>query len=47
VVILGQGRVLADGALEALRSRLGTASLEEAFLTVLSQAEAQALGDAL
>jgi len=47
VVILGQGRVLADGALEALRSGLGAASLEEAFLTVLSEAEAQAVGEAL
>jgi len=47
VVILGQGRVLADGALESLRSRLGAASLEEAFLTVLSEAEAQAAGEAL
>jgi len=47
VVILGQGQVLADGALEALRSGLGAASLEEAFLTVLSEAEAQAAGEAL
>jgi sodium transport system ATP-binding protein len=41
VVILGQGRVLADGPLEALSSRLGVASLEEAFLKVLAEAEAQ------
>jgi sodium transport system ATP-binding protein len=45
VVILGQGRVLADGPLDALRSRLGAASLEEAFLKVLD--EAQAEGEAL
>jgi sodium transport system ATP-binding protein len=44
VVILGQGRVLAEGALEELRSRLGTASLEEAFLRVLGEAEAEAPG---
>ncbi len=46
VVILGQGRVLAEGPLEALRSRLGAASLEEAFLKVLGEAEAQAEGEA-
>jgi len=46
VVILGQGRVLAEGTLEALRSRLGAASLEEAFLKVLGEAEAQGEGDA-
>ena len=46
VVILGQGRVLAEGTLEALRSRLGAASLEEAFLKVLGEAEAQAEGEA-
>jgi sodium transport system ATP-binding protein len=40
VIILGQGRVLADGPLEAVRSRLGAATLEEAFLKVLSDAEA-------
>ncbi len=46
VVILGQGRVLAEGTLEALRSRLGAASLEEAFLKVLGEAEAQVEGEA-
>ena len=40
VVILGQGRVLADGPLEAVRSRFGAATLEEAFLKVLAEAEA-------
>jgi len=38
VVILGQGRVLADGPLETVRTRLGAATLEEAFLKVLSEA---------
>ena len=46
VVILGHGRVLAEGTLEALRSRLGAASLEEAFLKVLGEAEAQVEGEA-
>ncbi len=40
VVILGHGRVLAEGPLEALRERSGTSSLEEAFLKVLGEAEA-------
>jgi sodium transport system ATP-binding protein len=40
VVILGHGRVLADGTLEELRARHGAASLEEAFLKVLGEAEA-------
>ncbi len=39
-VILGNGRVLAEGALEALREHSGTSSLEEAFLKVLGEAEA-------
>ena len=47
VVILGQGRVLAEGALEELRSRVGAASLEEAFLKVLAEAEAPAESGAL
>jgi sodium transport system ATP-binding protein len=46
VVILGQGRVLAEGTLEALRSRLGAASLEEAFLKVLGETEARVEGAA-
>ena len=46
VVILGHGQVLAEGTLEALRSRLGAASLEEAFLKVLGEAEAQVEGEA-
>jgi sodium transport system ATP-binding protein len=46
VVILGQGRVLAEGTLEALRSRLGAASLEEAFLKVLGEAPAQVESEA-
>ena len=51
VVILGHGQVLAEGTLEALRSRLGAASLEEAFLKVLGEApglvEGEAPGEAL
>jgi sodium transport system ATP-binding protein len=39
VVIIGHGRVLADGPVEALRETSGTASLEEAFLKFLAQAE--------
>jgi sodium transport system ATP-binding protein len=39
VVIIGHGRVLADDAPEAIRARCGAASLEEAFLTVLGDAE--------
>jgi sodium transport system ATP-binding protein len=35
VVIIGQGRVLADATVEALRAQSGAASLEEAFLEVL------------
>jgi sodium transport system ATP-binding protein len=35
VVIVGQGRVLAQGTLQSIRERGGTASLEEAFLQVL------------
>ena len=35
VVIIGAGRVLADETPQALRERLGAASIEEAFLTVL------------
>ncbi|MGA2398416.1 MAG: ATP-binding cassette domain-containing protein [Steroidobacteraceae bacterium] len=40
VVILGQGRVLADGPLETVRTRLGATTLEEAFLKVLGEAGA-------
>jgi sodium transport system ATP-binding protein len=40
VVILGQGRVLADGPLDAVREASGAATLEEAFLKVLGAAEA-------
>jgi hypothetical protein len=40
VVILGQGRVLADGPLEAVRATSGAATLEEAFLKVLGAADA-------
>jgi sodium transport system ATP-binding protein len=47
VIILGQGRVLAEGPLEALRSRLGVVSLEEAFLKVLAEAETEAEGETL
>jgi sodium transport system ATP-binding protein len=47
VVILGQGRVLADGTLQAVREQCGAASLEEAFLKVLAEAEACAESGAL
>ncbi len=39
VVIIGHGRVLADGTPEAIREQSGTPSLEEAFLHVLGGAE--------
>jgi sodium transport system ATP-binding protein len=39
VVIIGQGRVLAQGTLQSIRERCGTQSLEEAFLQVLGDAE--------
>jgi sodium transport system ATP-binding protein len=39
VVIIGQGRVLAQGTLQSIRERCGTPSLEEAFLQVLGDAE--------
>ena len=39
VVIIGQGRVLAQGSLQSIRERAGTASLEEAFLRVLGSTE--------
>ena len=39
VVIIGNGRVLADDTPLALRERVGSATLEQAFLQVLSLAE--------
>jgi sodium transport system ATP-binding protein len=39
VVIIGKGRVLADGTPQSIREASGTQSLEEAFLTVLGDAE--------
>jgi sodium transport system ATP-binding protein len=39
VVIIGQGRVLADGTPQSIRERSGTLTLEEAFLQVLGDAE--------
>jgi sodium transport system ATP-binding protein len=42
VVIIGHGRVLADEEPLSLRERCGAASLEEAFLQLLSGAEGQA-----
>jgi sodium transport system ATP-binding protein len=39
VVIIGRGRVLADATLQEIRERSGAASLEEAFLRVLGDAE--------
>lgn len=38
VVIIGHGRVLAEGSVAAIRERSGTTSLEEAFLQVLQPA---------
>jgi sodium transport system ATP-binding protein len=39
VVIIGQGRILADETLQSMRARSGAASLEEAFLKVLGPGE--------
>jgi sodium transport system ATP-binding protein len=39
VVIIGQGRVLAQGTLQSIRERSATKSLEEAFLQVLGPTE--------
>jgi sodium transport system ATP-binding protein len=39
VVIIGQGRVLADATVQEIRTRSGAASLEEAFLQVLGNRE--------
>jgi sodium transport system ATP-binding protein len=39
VVIIGRGRVLAEGTPEAIRERSGAQSLEEAFLHVLGGTE--------
>jgi sodium transport system ATP-binding protein len=39
VVIIGHGKVLADETLQSMRDRGGGASLEEAFLHVLGDAE--------
>jgi sodium transport system ATP-binding protein len=39
VVIIGHGRVLADETVQSMRDRSGAASLEEAFLQVLGDAE--------
>jgi sodium transport system ATP-binding protein len=39
VVIIGQGRVLADATPQAIRDQSGTQTLEEAFLSVLGDAE--------
>ena len=38
-VIIGRGRVLADGTLQEIRTRSGRESLEEAFLQVLGHSE--------
>jgi sodium transport system ATP-binding protein len=38
-VIIGRGRVLADGTLQDIRARAGRESLEEAFLQVLGHTE--------
>ena len=38
-VIIGGGRVLADGTLQEIRARSGRESLEEAFLQVLGHGE--------
>jgi sodium transport system ATP-binding protein len=39
IVIIGAGRVLADGSPQAIREASGTETLEEAFLNVLGNAE--------
>jgi sodium transport system ATP-binding protein len=39
VVIIGRGSVLARGTLEEVRSRSGSATLEEAFLAILGETE--------
>lgn len=39
VVIIGAGRVLADGTPQAIREASGTRTLEEAFLSVLANSE--------
>jgi sodium transport system ATP-binding protein len=39
IVIIGRGRVLADGAPQAIREASGAQTLEEAFLNVLGDAE--------
>ena len=39
VVIIGHGRVLADASPQAIRETMGAATLEEAFLRVLGDAE--------
>jgi sodium transport system ATP-binding protein len=39
VIIIGGGRVLADGTVGEIRERSGTATLEEAFLQVLGNTE--------
>jgi sodium transport system ATP-binding protein len=39
VVIIGQGRVLADATVQSIRERSGAGSLEEAFLRVLGGTE--------
>jgi sodium transport system ATP-binding protein len=39
VVIIGHGRVLADGTPEAIRGESGAPSLEEAFLQILGASE--------
>jgi sodium transport system ATP-binding protein len=39
VIIIGRGRVLADATIPEIRERSGAASLEEAFLQVLGDAE--------
>ena len=39
VVIIGHGQVLADATVQSIRDSSGAASLEEAFLQVLGDAE--------
>jgi ABC-type Na+ transport system ATPase subunit NatA len=38
VVIIGDGKILADATLQSIRELSGAASMEEAFLQVLSRA---------
>jgi sodium transport system ATP-binding protein len=44
VVVIGAGSVLAQGTLQEVRERSGSATLEEAFLRILGQSAGSAEG---